>query len=244
MIDQLVEAYASATTRLLIFDYDGVLAPIVPRPELARPSDEVVGLLRKLSAQLGTQVVIVSGRDRETLDRWLGKLPVDMSAEHGHFYKESGVWHPVHETDMSWVADVELVMKSLVDTYPGSHIESKQASLVWHFREVERPVDERGAKRQLERAAGNRATVMPGKRVIDVRALGADKGMAARHWYDARGWDFVLCIGDDITDEAMFAALPEPAWTIKIGPGPTSARHQFKRQTDVMKLLRTLASDT
>ena len=241
MIDHLTEAYHAARTRLLLLDYDGVLAPIVARPELAAPTGEILNSLRAIATQDDTQLVVISGRDRNTLEQWLGSLPIDMSAEHGHFYKESGVWHSVHEADMSWLADVDAAMRLLVDKYPGSHIESKQASLVWHYRQAETPVDELDAKRQIERAAHDRAIVMQGKCVVDVRAPGADKGQAVRHWYASQNWDFVLCVGDDVTDEAMFAALPESAWTIKVGAGPTIARTTLTSQEDVQMLLRQLS---
>lgn len=240
MIDQLVEAYRAAKSRLLIFDYDGVLAPIMDRPEQAAPAHETLGLLSTLSEYTGNKIVVVSGRDHETLDGWLGSLPIDMSAEHGHFRKESGEWHQTTATDMSWTGDVETVMTQLVDEYPGSRIESKQASRVWHYRQVKNPVDERDARQRIEQVAQDRAEVMPGKCVIDVRAPGTDKGGAARHWYDSRKWDFVLCVGDDVTDESMFVTLPDPAWTIKVGRGDTAARYRLEHQAEAIELLRQL----
>lgn len=241
MIDQLSQAYMMAHSKLLLLDYDGVLAPIVVRPEQARPTHEVLEMLGEITSRPGVKIVIISGRDQATLENWLGSLPVDMSAEHGHFYKESGSWHSVLEGNMAWVKDVKKVMEQLVAEYPGSHIESKQASLVWHYREVMVPIDELAARQWLEEVVNRRAVVMPGKCVIDVRAPGTDKGEAARHWYEQQKWNFVLCIGDDITDEAMFRTLPESAWTIKIGSEKTHARYQLERQEDVMTLLGQFA---
>ena len=237
MTDAILSAYRAADSKLLLLDYDGVLAPIVARPEQARPTAEILELLRSITAQRGVKVVIISGRDRGTLEDWLGSLPVDMSAEHGHFYKESGTWRSVTNSDMAWREDVETMMERLVASYPGSHIESKQMSRVWHYREATAPVDEQAAVEELTRAARGRAVVMPGKRVIDVRALGADKGEAARHWYDQQAWDFVLCIGDDTTDEAMFMSLPAPAFTVKVGTGTTAARYAVRNQGEAEALL-------
>lgn len=241
MTDALVSAYKMANSKLLMLDYDGVLAPIVDRPEQAMPAPEVLKVLQQLAAQTGVKIVIISGRDRKTLEGWLGMLPVDMSAEHGHFYKESGAWRAALEADMTWRADVEAVMQQLVSDFPGSHIELKQASLVWHYRQVRVPIDAAAVRQRLEQAARGRAVCMPGKRVMDVRAPGTDKGQAARHWYERGSWDFVLCIGDDVTDEAMFTALPESAWTIKVGSGQTSARLRFEHQVEVVALLNHLA---
>lgn len=197
-------------------------------------------MLGAIAVQANTKLVVISGRDRDTLEDWLGGLPIDMSAEHGHFIKENGVWQTDREVDMSWRDDVEAAMQQLVAEYPGSHIETKQASLVWHYRQVEIPVDEQLAEQHVTRAAAGRATVMAGKCVIDVRARGADKGDAVRYWHEQQAWEFVLCIGDDVTDEAMFAALPASAWTINVGTDETNARHQFEHQADVVALLKNL----
>lgn len=242
MIDELVQVYKTAKSRLLICDYDGVLTPIVSHADRAKPSDELLGLLRDLSVQSGTKLVVISGRDYETLEAWLGDLPIDMSAEHGHFIRESGAWDRDIDVDMSWHSEAEMAMKRLVAQYPGSHIETKHAGLVWHYRQTRRPVDEQAARRLIERVVGGRAVVMQSKCALDIRAHGADKGMAVRYWYGRQKWDFVLCVGDDVTDEAMFAALPSSAWTIKVGAGPTAARHRLGSQAEVIELLHRLVS--
>lgn len=242
MRDQLVQAYLAAPSRLLLLDYDGVLASITRRPEQAKPDSKVLELLRTLSNEPRNTVVIVSGRDHETLERWLGGLPVDMSAEHGHFMKEAGRWHASRDVNMSWRDDVMHVMRHLVEQYPGSHIEEKHASLVWHYREVDVRFDENDIAARIERAAQGRADIMSGKCVIDVRARGASKGAAAKHWYEPGEWDFVLCIGDDVTDESMFAELPASAWTIKVGDGQTHAKYHLNSQREVVELLEAMTT--
>ncbi len=241
MEEKLVAAYKKARQRLLLFDYDGVLAPIVGRPEQAAPSGQVLDLLSRLAAPTDTTVVVISGRDQATLEQWLGALPIDMSAEHGHFAKRDGKWSDGKALDMSWRDDVIAVMHMLEQEYPGSHIETKQASVVWHYRQAQKAVNEPAALERIARATAERAEVMPGKCVVDVRARGADKGEAAVRWYDMKQWDFVLCIGDDVTDEAMFAALPATAWTVKVGEGETCARLSIKAQPEIIGLLEALA---
>jgi len=74
--------------------------------------------------------------------------------------------------------------------------------------------------------------------IIEVRPKGIDKGQIAIEY--SEGADFVLAIGDDTTDEAMFEALPNNAWTIKVRPGETAARFQVQDVPDVYRLLRKL----
>ena len=242
MIDRLVNAYTAARQRLILLDYDGVLAPITSKPEQAAPHAEVIDILTRLASHKNTKVVVVSGRDQMTLERWLGGVLIDMSAEHGHFFKENGQWQSALRVDMSWREDVMRAMDSLVEEYPGSHIETKQSSVVWHYRMAQGRVEEQAAEERISRAAKDRAEVMPGKCVIDVRAKGADKGSAVKHWYEQQRWDFVLCIGDDVTDEAMFAALPQTAWTIKVGHGDATAKYVLASQQEAMDVLRGLSS--
>ena len=241
MIDQLVDEYQAAHSRLLLLDYDGVLAPIVARPDMAAPSPEMLKILASIAAQPLTKLVVISGRDHHTLEKWLGHLPIDLSAEHGHFDRRDGRWQTKHEADMSWNKDVSVAMEQLVRQYSGSHIETKRASLVWHYRTADTGVDEKRAIQLVSAAAGTRAIVMPGKFVVDVRALGADKGEAVRRWLRQQSWDFVMAIGDDVTDEQMFAALPESAWTIKVGTDQTIARERIDQQEEVVTLLEQLA---
>ena len=89
---EIVGPYRRAKRRLLLFDYDGTLAPIRSRPEEAVPSHRLCELLRTLGTDAANRVVICSGRDSGTLEKWFGGLPVSLAAEHGAFYKDRGAW--------------------------------------------------------------------------------------------------------------------------------------------------------
>lgn len=85
--------YDQAVRRLVLLDYDGTLVAFKARPEDAKPTPELIALLQRLADDPANHVVINSGRDHYTLEKWLGNLPVSFAAEHGAFYKEHGVWH-------------------------------------------------------------------------------------------------------------------------------------------------------
>jgi len=82
---------------------------------------------------------------------------------------------------------------------------------------------------------------MDGNKVLEIKAANVDKGRAAHRWMCREELDFILAIGDDRTDEDVFEAAPEGAWTIKVGPGPTQARNSVRGVTDVCSLLTELA---
>src|SRR6202008_4088029 len=83
VIEQIVESFQSAPSRLLLLDYDGTLVPIKSKPHEAYPDNEPLELLRELSSKPATEVVVISGRNYQVLDDWLGELPVNIVAEHG-----------------------------------------------------------------------------------------------------------------------------------------------------------------
>jgi trehalose 6-phosphate synthase/phosphatase len=75
-----------------------------------------------------------------------------------------------------------------------------------------------------------------GKKILEIRSAGVDKGVAAKHWLKSNP-DFILATGDDYTDEDTFMATPSHAYSLKVGTGRTTARYRAKNVDDVMKLL-------
>lgn len=87
-VDRLVAQYTAAEDRLLLLDHDGTLVSFAPTPAAAKPDRELRTLLARLAEDARNEVVIVSGRDRDTLAAWLGDLDVALVAEHGAWIRE------------------------------------------------------------------------------------------------------------------------------------------------------------
>ncbi|HEX8350510.1 MAG TPA: bifunctional alpha,alpha-trehalose-phosphate synthase (UDP-forming)/trehalose-phosphatase, partial [Hymenobacter sp.] len=99
----LVRAYQQAERRLLLLDYDGTLVPFHTNPQRAQPDAELLTLLKALSANPANQVAVISGRDRGTLTRWFGDLPLGLIAEHGAWLRPPGEeWALFHELRADW----------------------------------------------------------------------------------------------------------------------------------------------
>ncbi len=79
---------------------------------------------------------------------------------------------------------------------------------------------------------------MEGSKVIEIKNTTVDKGRAALNWVSRHAWDFILAIGDDRTDEDLFAVMPPEAYSIKVGLAPSRARFNLVAQRDVLPLLR------
>lgn len=242
----LLNSYKNASKRLFLLDYDGTLVDLMLTPPEAAPSAELMTLLQQLTSDPKNTVVIISGRDHQTLDTWLGKLPIGFATEHGMFYKEvGGTWQETLVIDDSWKAGVHDIMQGYVAELPGSILEDKTNALAWHCRAA---ADE-GKATQLEDSLvaelipyvqGRDLRLIHGSKVVEVLPSGVDKGKAAGRWLSQGSWDFILAAGDDTTDEDLFKVLPESAWTFKIGSATTLARSHLDSVAQLLSLLNNL----
>ncbi|WP_205504458.1 bifunctional alpha,alpha-trehalose-phosphate synthase (UDP-forming)/trehalose-phosphatase [Rufibacter psychrotolerans] len=243
--DLLVTSFRKAQQRLLFLDYDGTLTSFTKDPQKALPDAELLATLQCLTQEPKNRVVIVSGRDRNTLQRWLGHLPVDFIAEHGVWFKErNGNWEMFQNLSDSWKEEIRPVLELHVSRTPGSFVEEKDYSLVWHYRKVD-PVLADLRARELSNyllfiAANINLQVMEGDKIVEVKNSEINKGIGSTRWMDQHPHDFVLCIGDDRTDEDMFRVMPEDAFTIKVGSERSLARFNLDNSKQVRELLKSL----
>jgi trehalose 6-phosphate synthase/phosphatase len=242
-IQQILADYNNANKRCILLDYDGTLAPYQKLPSLAAPSEELIQLLRDLTNDPSNEVVIISGRDVHTLEKWLGKLSLNMIAEHGACVKYNGEeWKEQVAVNTEWKEQVRPLMQLFVDRCAGSFIEEKKSTLAWHYRNTNQELGFMRSRELrnslLQLTANTPLQVVDGNKVLEVRMVGVDKGMAAINMISGIDPDFILCIGDDATDEDMFKAMRDKAYTIKIGRANTSAQYTILSQKDVFPFLR------
>ncbi|KAJ5555484.1 hypothetical protein N7535_007922 [Penicillium sp. DV-2018c] len=219
---RLTKQYRKARRRLFMFDYDGTLTPIVKDPQAAIPSDRVLRTLKSLSADPRNAVWIISGRDQVFLDEWMGHIPeLGLSAEHGCFIRKPGSeeWENLAEkSDMGWQKEVVEVFQHFTERTQGSFIERKRVALTWHYRRADPEYgafQARECRKALEDTVAKRweVEVMAGKANLEVRPTFVNKGAIATRLVNEYGTapgsapDFILCLGDDFTDEDMFRAL-------------------------------------
>lgn len=244
--------YTRARRRMILLDYDGTLAQFSPRPEDAAPTVAALELLDALSADPANHVALVSGRRRADMDRWFGRFPrLILVAEHGALVREreTGEWRKLAEEQpgSDWKEKVRPILDHYVDRTPGSHVEEKEFSLAWHYRRVEPEFGDwlAGELAALleELLANTEARPIHGNKVIEVRPQWANKGEFVA-WMETRNpdADFQFAAGDDRTDEDMFLRMPEDAWTVHVGRGPTRARATAPSPAALIRVLTDLAS--
>ncbi|PPK86650.1 trehalose 6-phosphate synthase/phosphatase [Neolewinella xylanilytica] len=243
-LDVVADSYEQAGQRLLFIDYDGTLMSFDPDPQAVCPDDEVLNVLKTLAADPKNTVVINSGRDKATLQKWLGDLDVEMAAEHGVWMKEGGRWQLNPNVVDGWKPKVRELLENLVARTPGSFIEEKDYSLAWHYRNIDRDLGNKRVREfrdMLTYLIQNQdLQVLEGNKVVEIKNAGVNKGKATQHWVNKEEWDFILGIGDDSTDEDIFRALPDWGVSIKVGPGRTAARYSLTGVTEVRRFFSKL----
>jgi trehalose 6-phosphate synthase/phosphatase len=242
---EIVEQYQKAKKRALFLDYDGTLVGFKNDPKSAIPDEALHALLSNLEKDKRNTITIISGRDRDTLGNWLGKHKVNLICEHGVWLKKlNEEWQMIDTINSDWKPLIRPIIETYVDRTPGTFIEEKNYSLVWHFRKSEPEQGDLRAnelKDELRNMIANRnLEIMEGNKVIEVKSGGINKGIAANRFLKDQDFDCILAIGDDWTDEYMFRELPESAITIKVGLNNTAADYKVESVSSVRLLLKTL----
>lgn len=205
-----------AGRRLAVFlDYDGVLTPIVDRPQDAVMSEAMRDVVRSLAQRC--PVCVVSGRDRPVVQQLMGLDNLVVAGSHGFDIwspREGTIAHDAATGFEDLISEVGDRLRAEVESIPGAVVEPKRASVALHYRladpeyhaKIKTMVDE-----LLDEYSG-RVKVTPGKMVYELQPeVDWHKGKAVLHLLQALDLDadgvVPVYLGDDITDEDAFRAL-------------------------------------
>jgi trehalose 6-phosphate synthase/phosphatase len=244
---RIISDYLKANRRILFIDYDGTLIPFEKFPELAIINDDALEIIKNLSQDPKNKIVIISGRDKVFLEKQFICVNVTLVAEHGYFIKEEdGNWVTTIHTDDHWKEKVLPIMNQYVNRCNGTFIEEKTGSIAWHYRNADLDF----AQLRLHELRDDLADIIhhktdfeifEGHQVLEVKSGKYDKGQAANALIFNQNFDFILAAGDDKTDEFLFEALPDFAYTIRVGLSPSIARYNIKDIDTLIKFLEDLA---
>ncbi|KAJ7943616.1 Trehalose-6-phosphate synthase [Quillaja saponaria] len=263
-IDHIVSAYKRTNRRAIFLDYDGT---VVPQVSIVKtPSPEVISVLNTLCSDPKNTVFIVSGRGKDSLSEWFSSCQsLGIAAEHGYFlrWSRNSDWETSHlGADLDWIKIVEPIMRSYTEATDGSNIEVKESALVWHHQDADPDFGSCQAKElmgHLESVLANEpAVVNRGQNIVEVKPQGVSKGLVAEKVLSTKVEsgdppDFVMCIGDDRSDEDMFESIlrtvsspPLPVapeiFACTVGRKPSKAKYYLDDAADVVKLLQGLAT--
>jgi trehalose 6-phosphate phosphatase len=211
----LAALLTSPERALVALDYDGTLAPIVSRPMDAVPAAGAVDVLVEISDRVGT-LAIVSGRKVPDVLELSGLADRDdlaslvLLGQYGLQRWDTETRKIISPEELPGVAVVRSALPGLVaDAAPGTTVEDKGHALVVHVRRTANPdaamaVLEPALRRLAE---DNGLEAAPGKRVLELRPPGHDKGQSLRALVAERDAKSVLFAGDDLGDLPAFEAV-------------------------------------
>ncbi|KAE8677544.1 Alpha,alpha-trehalose-phosphate synthase 6 [Hibiscus syriacus] len=262
--EHIVSAYKRTKNRAILLDYDSTL--LLTGSLSTIPNVEAVGILNNLCRDPKNVVFLVSGKDRKTLAEWFSSCEnLGIAAENGYFIrpKHDADWETcVSVPDFDWKQIAEPVMKLYTETTDGSAIETKESSLVWNYRDADPDFGFCQAKELLDHLesvlANEPVLVKSGQHIVEVKPQGVNKGCVAEHLLmtmQQKGMlpDFVLCIGDDRSDEDMFEviirAMVGPyispfadVFACTVGQKCSKAKYYVEDRTEILRMLQVLSN--
>lgn len=263
-MEHIVSAYKRTKTRAILLDYDGTLMPQASIDK--SPSSKTIEILNSLCRDKNNMVFIVSGRSRDKLAEWFFPCEnLGIAAEHGYFIrlKRDEEWETcVPVVECSWKQIAEPVMNLYTETTDGSMIDDRETSLVWCYEDADPDFGSCQAKELLDHLesvlANEPVTVKSGQNIVEVKPQGVSKGLVAKRLLSTmqeRGMlaDFVVCIGDDRSDEDMFEEITSSINGPSIAPSaevfactvcqkPSKAKYYLDDSVEIVRLMQGLAS--
>jgi trehalose 6-phosphate synthase/phosphatase len=243
---RIIKRYKQSNQRLFLIDYDGTLIPDHFRFKQGKPSKDVIDTINLLNKDKKNKVVIVSGREKDFLDKWFKDAKVDFIAEHGAWLKKNlNDWETLEPLRKEWKDQIKPILELYTNRTPGSFVQEKEYSLVWHYLKTDPNLGRTRAMELVDSlthlTSHLNLEINHGEKVIEIKPTGINKGLTAYQWISEKDWDFILAIGDDWSDEVTFSYLPDTAYSIKVGQGISGSRFNIRSSTEVRALLKELA---
>jgi len=213
------------------FDLDGTLVELAPLPSGVHGDAELRRLISVLAQATGGAVAVISGRSIADIDRIFPGIRLPVAGQHGVERRTHAGDLRRHLFPVELLDDARRSLALVIARYPALVLEDKGLSLALHYRQV--PHLASYAHRVMNRLSDRLGTtfcVQTGKRVVELKPAGRDKGMAIREFMDEVPFAGrrPVFIGDDVTDEQGFEVVNAyGGLSIKVGRGPTRARRQL-----------------
>jgi len=222
-ISPLLQAKSAA----FFLDYDGTISELKRKPEDAVPNDEINELFTRLENQENLDIYLISGRKKEDMDQWFSRYPFNLIAEHGYYYRHHNAAEWIvfdTQADLSWKNQIIDIFRLYAGMTPGSNIEEKTSSVVWHYRNSDPEFGTWKANQLVaelyEMLSNLPVEIHHGQKIVEVGSMQLNKGIVLGHFARLNKYDAVLCAGDDETDESMFRYTDDAEmFSIKIGDG-------------------------
>lgn len=232
--------------KALFLDYDGTLREFVNDPDAAVPGEDLIEIFNRFNSRKDLDVYIVSGRKMDFIQKHMGHYSFTLIGEHGYFSKEPNKELNViiPGIDLSWKNVIVEIFNLHTLSTPGSFVEEKTSSVVWHYRKADPEFGKWKAGQLIgdltETISNLPVKIHHGKMIVEVSSQHVNKGLAINFFIKQNNYDLILCAGDDKTDEAMFVPKDDKIKTVKIGRDETKAEYRVSSPNKFRMFLKKL----
>ena len=214
------------------FDLDGTLVAIAPSPSGIRIARSVHDMIERLYRATGGAVALITGRRIADIDRLFPQIRLPVAGQHGTERRGATGRVSRHALPARALGVARRELAAAVIRHPGLVLEDKGLSLALHYRQAPQLG---GYAHRLARSVlphlGQACGIQSGKRIVEIRPTGRDKGTAIQAFMRERPFEHrtPVFLGDDTTDERGFAMVNHlGGHSVKVGPGPTAARWRLR----------------
>jgi trehalose 6-phosphate synthase/phosphatase len=247
IIREMMQRYHYAENRIIFLDLDESLLISDNFPLPSQLDSNIYKLLKAITTSKKNRVVCTSGVDLQSLESWFDGLHVDLVAEHGMWVKKFGQsWETLDDISNEWKYEIFPALEHFVKRTPGSFIEEKDFSLVWHYRKAEAGLGEmrtRELSEHLKYLVSNMGlNVMEENMVVEIKSSLINKGRAVKKWLEEYETQFVFALGGSNSSEDLFKVLPPNAYSIKIGRSHTThAKYMLLKKGLIYEIFQMMA---
>ena len=269
-LKQIESDYERSHKRLLFFDYEGTLPSAYQNSEFVSkgspPSTEIINLLKGLTADKRNKVFIVAGKGPEQLKEWFGGVKdLGLAAEHGFMYSVNrhglDKWKKIiKKYDNEWIKNCSDIISPYVERCDGSFLDIKESSIVWQYTDCDQELGKQfvsAMSSELDNLINKyNLKIVNGKGFMEIIAVGVNKGYFVEYKIkefikNKKSLDFILCIGDDTSDEKMFHYLKTRKDVIKkyckkvkiysviVGKKPSKANYYVEKPKNVQEIINS-----
>ena len=267
-LKQIESDYEKSNKRFLFFDYEGTLPSAYQNTEFVSkgspPSTEILNLLKGLTDDKRNNVFIVAGKGPDQLKEWFGGVKdLGLAAEHGFMYSvnRQGMdkWKKIiKKYDNEWIKSCSDIISPYLERCEGSFLDVKESSIVWQYTDCDQELGKQfvsALTSELDNIVNKyNLKIVNGKGFMEIIAVGVNKGYFVgykikEYIKKKRNLDFILCIGDDTSDEKMFHYLKTKKdeikkycknvkfYSITVGKKPSKANYYVEKTKNVQELV-------
>jgi trehalose 6-phosphate phosphatase len=231
----------------LFLDIDGTLLDLASTPDRVRVDAHIRALLPALAKRLGGAVALITGRAIADADRLFRGLTLPVAGQHGLERRAADGSIHLHEASMRGLERLRRELWRFTTRHPGLLLEDKGATLALHYRrapELAAHVHRTLRTMLRETAVSAQWRLQPGKRILEIKPDGRDKGTAMLEYMAESPFAgrLPVFVGDDLTDEYGFVAATHlGGWAVKVGRGATRARFRLRDVAAVREWLAAVS---